>query len=158
MTPTPEAIAALARAIASTRHYIRSIRIGDGPVVEYSFEPERTEAEAILAALSLADLRAIAPGEERPCDGCDATKAECDAHWGACCPDCLHPTRTLDAAWARAVAALPEGWGLSVEGSGDWYDAHALNRHDATDFVYEAGPTPALALHALADELERRKP
>lgn len=77
---------------------------------------------------------------------------------------------SLDAAWQRAEAALPEGW--VVDGVRRLYD----EGHDGRRFVARAvqpipdednpegnsmalvignGPTPAAALNALAEKLER---
>jgi hypothetical protein len=60
----------------------------------------------------------------------------------------------LDAAWAEAEAALPEGWRLSVAQHPDNYAAFAtpptLRRGGAPVGL---GPTPAVALRALAARL-----
>lgn len=70
---------------------------------------------------------------------------------------------SLDAAWAAAEAALPEGWCLKLHSDVDV---------DATDYLAIAqpntemprgvgewcpGPTPAAALRALAERLESRR-
>lgn len=68
---------------------------------------------------------------------------------------------SLDAALAEAVAALPEGWGISVSrqpGQSDWSAMAGPNTWDlyggseATGY----GPTPAAALRALTAKLRER--
>jgi len=79
------------------------------------------------------------------------------------------PAPSLDAAWARVEAALPDGWkfeGVYNVGSLSGWDAYAFEpytedgtTHEADQPVEEAhGDTPHAALLALADALEARKP
>jgi hypothetical protein len=67
---------------------------------------------------------------------------------------------TLDAAWARVEAALPDGWlwRVQMQSRGPLWLADAWHRHDVDDGMTAFGPTPIAALHALADALEARKP
>ena len=65
---------------------------------------------------------------------------------------------SLDAAWAEAEAALPEGWRLaSLLSPGDYsfdergWEMHAQNEDGKTRRAH--GPTPAAALRALAEKL-----
>ena len=61
---------------------------------------------------------------------------------------------TLDEAWQEAEAALPEGWKLIQlmdDPTGGWA-AFAAPTHSGTE-VEGNGPTPAAALHALAEAL-----
>jgi hypothetical protein len=81
------------------------------------------------------------------------------------------PGDTLDAAWAEAEAALPEGWVCGVQGTdlavpGRLYDAWAgVGRHwdehagrlaDTPPECFGFGPTPAAALRELAARLRER--
>lgn len=69
-------------------------------------------------------------------------------------------TAGLDAAWAEAEAALPEGWGLSVALERE--DGQATARAGRIAFswppevISTIGPTPKAALHALAARLRER--
>ena len=73
---------------------------------------------------------------------------------------------SLDAAWAEAEAALPEGWMLyevaqCEQAPGKWLAnaSHLLSGtldprgHPHWDFCHGEGPTPASALHELAARL-----
>lgn len=67
---------------------------------------------------------------------------------------------SLDAAWAEAEAALPEGWYMGVQHSNDdrgEYMAIAADMvwltETLTDDYHCYGPTPAAALRALAARL-----
>lgn len=70
---------------------------------------------------------------------------------------------SLDAAWAEAEAALPEGWALTLTPDTtepDTYVAEGRPRDpfDSTrtgDLAWGAGPTPAAALRALAAQLRQ---
>jgi hypothetical protein len=109
---------------------------------------------------------------------CDAMASAILGERGVFLPDGL-PADSLDAAWAEAEAALPEGWALAGleqrwpdwddRGNGigvPWWDVSAdsnatvgcatcgsdvLKYHDAS------GPTPAAALRALAEKLRETK-
>ncbi len=67
---------------------------------------------------------------------------------------------SIDAAWARCEAALPEGWWLEVSMSqtGWAFHASAGQWHWSPDYQWEdaLGPTPAATLEALAARLEAR--
>ena len=77
------------------------------------------------------------------------------------------PPDSLDAAWAAAMAALPDGWcdlmvyhfDTSPKGHNEpaQYGAKSTDPDSGTD-VYGYGPTPAAALRALAARLEEIKP
>jgi hypothetical protein len=64
----------------------------------------------------------------------------------------------LDAAWAEAEAALPEGWRLAVQRTDEDFDTWAATGVSQAFFDGESddayadgqGPTPAAALRALA--------
>ena len=68
----------------------------------------------------------------------------------------------LDAAWAEAEAALPEGWYVGVQTGHDAaYTAIAANMYWLTESLtgtYCDGDTPAAALRALAARLRERTP
>jgi hypothetical protein len=58
---------------------------------------------------------------------------------------------TLDAAWAEAEAALPEGWRLSLATNPPEYGATAWSPDPSEPYaVGRDGDTPAAALRALA--------
>jgi hypothetical protein len=63
---------------------------------------------------------------------------------------------SLDAAWAEAEAALPEGWmgpSLAEQTEGNWR-AYSARRHSSPpEIITTVGPTPAAALRALAVKL-----
>lgn len=64
---------------------------------------------------------------------------------------------SVDAAWAEAEAALPEGWvlgGVTLHNPG--YKAFAAHRFRPGIHVY-GHPTPAAALRALAVRLRERE-
>lgn len=70
----------------------------------------------------------------------------------------------LDAAWAEAEAALPEGWYISellaplrISGS-QWSAIAAPPSVDGPESVFGHGPTAAAALHALAAKLRAALP
>lgn len=68
---------------------------------------------------------------------------------------------SLDAAWAEAEAALPEGWSFRLEHEAPehfWAQASTNWRFDDPDETLPAceGPTPAAALRALAAKLRER--
>lgn len=76
------------------------------------------------------------------------------------------PDDSLDAAWAEAEAALPEGWQLVLlRGLAGDYSAHAEDiskRPDDGSWTHEEerfafGRTPAAALRALAAKLRERQ-
>lgn len=76
------------------------------------------------------------------------------------CPECYFDDRadSLDAAWAEAEAALPEGWaitnlGVTQDGWQAW--ATLVPSHDE-EFEAEYGPTPVAAVRALAAKLRER--
>lgn len=67
----------------------------------------------------------------------------------------LRETMPDNAAWARAMAALPEGWGLTLSSRDGMHDAYAINPVMSTAWEVAAnGTTPAEALTRLADSLE----
>lgn len=65
---------------------------------------------------------------------------------------------TLDEAWARAEAALPEGADLDlyIERDGDVRYVAEAGRGDPPFAEIGSGPNPAAALIALAEKLEAR--
>jgi hypothetical protein len=78
----------------------------------------------------------------------------------------------LDDAWREAEEALPEDWGIKLEGAGrrdDFYTAIAsyawslrhyrdnVGKARFTPFEMDHGPTPAAALRALAETLRNRE-
>ncbi len=73
---------------------------------------------------------------------------------------------SLDAAWAEAEAALPEGWTLDAlrrGGNGVWHAYADSNQHlggpyRGRPFADEAGATHVAALRALAYRLRARVP
>lgn len=98
-----------------------------------------------------------------PCTGCGSTKPADHVYKALkCCPDCDHRAATLDAAWAAAEAALPEGAHLwLISDPEDGYSAEAERVHQRQEaglwvggFSIEAkGPTPTAALRALVAAL-----
>jgi hypothetical protein len=79
----------------------------------------------------------------------EAVHAAIDAAFAASLPG------SLDAAWAEAEAALPDGWnvhGVERIGVGNWHAA----AWPLVDAVHGHGPTPAAALRALAERLRDR--
>jgi hypothetical protein len=62
---------------------------------------------------------------------------------------------SLDAAWAEAEAALPEGYALSLETRGPWYTARAEGGRDEPAYTASAD-TLVIALRALAARLRDR--
>jgi hypothetical protein len=70
------------------------------------------------------------------------------------------PVDSLDAAWAEAEAALPDGWHLNVDSGGaDGPRAHACPEVMGTAvFVDADADTPAAALRALAARLSETQP
>lgn len=75
-------------------------------------------------------------------------------------------TPPLDAAWAAAEAALPEGWRLTLGRSDDDYATWSaiavspafFEGEIAGGWISGEGPTPAAALLALAARLREAKP
>jgi hypothetical protein len=64
--------------------------------------------------------------------------------------------RPLDAAWAEAEAALPEGWRiLAVSWPTEHDDEWAASAGGEGKITYGKGQTPAAALHALAARLAK---
>lgn len=68
------------------------------------------------------------------------------------------PKDSLDAAWAEAEAALPEGWHLRVEELAVGYIAEMTYppRFEGGVFLRSEHPTPAAALRALVRNLRER--
>ncbi len=59
---------------------------------------------------------------------------------------------SLDAAWAEAEAALPEGWAFEVKRDGDRCDATAADNWGEPQLL-AVGPDPASALRGLIANL-----
>ena len=100
------------------------------------------------------------PAPER-CAVCDRPMLSNAHEW-----DHEYTRPTLDAAWARAEAALPEGWVVRsidrpaapeyVHRSIVWVE-EGIDSRDRTPLYTCGGHTPQAALSALADALEARK-
>ena len=124
-----------------------------------------------IDAKELAEIRARHrrdPYQSAYCNACEGELWPCDAAQLA--------TDSLDAAWAEAEAALPEGWQIiTLEWAGmitdylgepipedgeDWRAiADALGKEDedeVDEIRYARGPSPAAALRALATKLRER--
>lgn len=65
---------------------------------------------------------------------------------------------SLDAAWAEAEAALPEGWGIGIQvPPGGYPGGYEVGASGDTEWTVQAnGPTPAAALRALAAKLREQ--
>ena len=89
----------------------------------------------------------------------DSTWLGCSCGWNALDdakePWQYHLPDSLDAAWAEAEAALPEGWRIDgvdrADVEIDWWEASASGIMGGTVFV--TGDTPPAALRALAERL-----
>jgi hypothetical protein len=71
----------------------------------------------------------------------------------------IYPEDSLDAAWAEAEAALPEGWTFEIHRGVDGHLAHAWPRtetYEPRNDLSVSGEGPAAALRSLAAELRER--
>lgn len=104
---------------------------------------------------------------------------DCRRRFYPACPECVdvghrdetHPDAAravpsgLDAAWAEAEAALPEGWRLTVQRTDEDFDTWSaaavspafFEGENDDDYADGQGPTPAAALRALTAALAAKE-